>query len=163
MSKTFKPDLSNLRGEAARPTDAMWTGSQMPNGTWVSSQEICEEHDRQRRAFEHDQFKKSVLPQADHSPDPVSRYALNVISDCREAIARGMKTDALTMLNELYVIIDARMSTKDEHGRHDYAPGEQVRKTKAKLEYLAAKRNEADPEIDQHLDQELREEKVRRG
>lgn len=137
----FKADLSKLVGDKVRPTDEQWTGSQMPNGTWVSSQEICYEIDAQRRRFEHGQFVAQALQSCDLSPDNAAQYALNILSNVRDGIQMGIPAaDVMYMIGELQVVIDQRLATKDEHGRRDFAPGEQNRKTQAKLNYLAKER-----------------------
>lgn len=83
-----------------------------------------------------------ILTQADHGCSPTSMFAMGVCSDIQHMIEHGMLKQAYETLNNLKALIDQRMATKDPQGRHDYAPGEEVRRTQAKLEYLAAQRQE---------------------
>lgn len=95
---------------------------------------------RAEQEFQANQREKAVLQQADHNPGPTSMYVMGMCSDVQELLSRGMLAEANQVLNDIKLVIDRRMATKDEHGRHDYAPGEMNRRTQAKLEYLASQR-----------------------
>ncbi len=84
--------------------------------------------DFDQQAVDHD---NAVLSQCDHSPSPTSMYVMGMCSDVQELIEQRDFERATSVLNDIKLIIDQRMATKDEHGRHDYAPGEVARRTAA--------------------------------
>jgi len=102
--------------------------------------EFVEQFHADRRA-EHDAREAAALAQCDHSPTPASMYVMGMCSDVQQLIEMGNLPMANAVLNDIKAILQHRIATKDEHGRHDYAPGELNRKTQAKLEYLAKRRN----------------------
>jgi hypothetical protein len=64
------------------------------------------------------QRKQEVLQMADNSLMPHSLLVMSMLSDVQEMMARGMTKAANDTLNNAKIIIDARLATKDEHGRH---------------------------------------------
>jgi len=69
-----------------------------------------------------------TLRQADLQPSPISLYVMGMLSDVQECIRLGNPKLASEICNDIKLIIDERMSDKDEHGRHDYTPAEIARK-----------------------------------
>jgi hypothetical protein len=69
-----------------------------------------------------------TLSQVDNQPSPLSMYVLGMLSDVQDSIRFGNPKLAIAICNDIKLIIDQRMSTKDEHGRHDYTPAELARK-----------------------------------
>ncbi len=99
---------------------------QRPDGTWTTSQEICYEAREKAAREERAAHEAMVLAQADRNA-PVSMYVMGMLSDAQEAMARGMTEMSNQIMNDVKLIIDQRMATKDEHGRHDYSPKERTR------------------------------------
>lgn len=136
MNKQFVADLSKLTGPTTEPADAYPNGQgtySLINGMYISSQEIHYETERQLRAYRAEQFRTDTLRACDLSIHSASQYALNIVSNVRDGLAMGIdQKDVMYMLNELFVVIDERLATKDEHGRNDFAPGEYERKQEAR-------------------------------
>ena len=62
--------------------------------------------------------KHAILSQLDQSQIAASMFAMSMASDAQEAMARGDTQLANEILNNLKIVIDARLTVRDEHGRH---------------------------------------------
>jgi hypothetical protein len=62
--------------------------------------------------------KEQILKIVDQSTMPPALYAMSMASDVQELIRLGFLKEACEVLNSLKLVIDARLSTKDEFGRH---------------------------------------------
>lgn len=61
---------------------------------------------------------KQVLSALNQSTMPPALYAMSMASDAQELIAMGNVEDAREVLNDLKIVIDHKLSVKDEQGRH---------------------------------------------
>lgn len=64
--------------------------------------------------------ERMTLRQLENSLTPASMYVMGMLSDVQEMISRGLLEMAVRTLDNAKFIIDERLSTKDEHGRHDF-------------------------------------------
>ena len=62
--------------------------------------------------------EERVLKMADNSVMPISLLVMSMLSDAQEAMHFGQVDMANEILNEAKIIINHRLSKKDEHGRH---------------------------------------------
>jgi hypothetical protein len=66
----------------------------------------------------YEERKNQVLAQVDSGLTPASLYVMGMLSDAQEAMRRGQIQLANEIMNDAKIIIDERLSNKDEHGRH---------------------------------------------
>lgn len=82
--------------------------------------------------------KAAILEQVDGGVTPAAMFAMGMLSDVQQLIAMGQYQTAIQALNDAKVVINERLATKDEHGRHDF--NEVEKKTNTFIAKVLAKR-----------------------